>query len=114
MLSIAILMVGLQPGKAGEGDKVKVVSNDTTSSQVLFNVSALDANRLLVEVMGVSVDLASVSLMDRKGETKFFTFLSSSSENIEISLDDVEPGIYYVKLNMDSEIRMKLVVVENQ
>lgn len=114
MLSIAILMVGLQPAIAGEGDKVKVVSNDTTSSQVLFNVSALDASRLLVEVMGVSVDLASVSLMDRKGETKFFTFLASSSENIEISLDDVEPGIYYVKLNMDSEIRMKLVVVENQ
>lgn len=114
MLSIAILMVGLQPTIAGEGDKVKVVSNDTTSSQVLFNVSALDASRLLVEVMGVSVDLASISLMDRKGETKFFTFLSSSSENIEISLDDVEPGIYYVKLNMDSEIRMKLVVVENQ
>lgn len=115
MIFCAAMLMGIvHPVLAGEGDKVKVVANDTTSSNVLFNVRASEKDQLTVDVTGISVDLASVSLIDRKGETQFFTFLSSSEEHVTINLSNIEPGMYYVKLNMDSEIRMKLVVIEKQ
>lgn len=112
VLSVAILMGAWHPSMAGEGDKVKVVTNDTTSSNVLFNVQTSNSDNLVVDVHGVLGDMPSISLIDRKGETKYFTFLNAPTTHVEIDLTDVQPGMYYVKLNMDSEIRMKLVVIE--
>lgn len=114
ILAVAVLMSSLTVSFGGEGDKVKVVSNDTTSSKVIFDVHSNEANDLLIDLAGISSEMASVSLIDQKGESLFYNFVNSSEEHIEIDLTGVKPGIYYVKLNMDSEIRMKLVVVDKQ
>jgi hypothetical protein len=114
MLTVAIVASSLSISFGGEGDKVKVVSNDTTSSKVVFDVTSDNSNILYVDLKGVLSELSSISLIDRNGETLYYNFVQSPIEHLEIDLTSIKPGMYYVKLNMDSEIRMKLVVIDNQ
>lgn len=112
MFTVAILLSSLSISFGGEGDKVKVVANDTTSSQVIFDVHANSSNVIGVDLAGISAEMASLSLIDQNGQTLFYDFVRSSEDHFEIDLSLIKPGIYYVKLNLDSEIRMKLVVVD--
>ncbi len=113
-LTVAILCSSLSISFGGEGDKVKVVSSDTISSQVVFNVHANSSNVIGVDLAGISTDMASLSLIDQNGETLFYKFINSSEGQFEFDLATIKPGIYYVKLNLDSEIRMKLLVVDKK
>lgn len=112
IFTVAILCSSLSISYGGEGDKVKVVSNDTISSQVIFDVHLNSSNAIGVDLSGISSEMASLSLIDQNGVTLFYNFIESSEDHFEIDLSEVKPGIYYVKLNLDSEIRMKLVVVD--
>gem|GEM_PF-1678969 len=110
----ALMMSSLSISFGGEGDKIKVVSSDTTSSKVIFDVHSNGNNVVAVDLSGVTSEMASISLIDQKGESIYYHFVDGENEHVEIDLQNVKPGLYYVKLNLDSEIRMKLVVVDNQ
>jgi len=114
MFSVALLMSSLTISYGGEGDKIRLVQNDTSNATVVFDIRQIDQQKLAAFIEGVEGDMASVSLMNCKGETLRFTFVEQSKKKYEIDLSGLATGRYYVKLNMDSEIRMKLVVVEKQ
>ncbi|MGM0479970.1 MAG: hypothetical protein ACQERC_12185 [Bacteroidota bacterium] len=114
MFSAALLMSSLTISYGGEGDKIRLVKNDTSNATVVFNIRQIDQQKLSAFVDGVTSDMASISLMNCKGETLRFAFVDQERKQYELDLSDLETGRYYVKLNMDSEIRMKLVVVEKQ
>lgn len=97
---------------AGEGNKITVLSTEETDS-VQFQLNVIDNSNLHVSLAGVYEDLASISVVDMRGKTLFYKFVDHNRMELDIDLSGYEKGAYYVKLNLNSEIRMKIIRVED-
>jgi hypothetical protein len=114
MLTVAMMILSLSMSFSGEGEKVRVISTSTSSVIVVFDVSSNGKDKLFVDLKGISGELPSVSLIGQNGQTFLYKFIEHTSDHLEFDLTAIEPGAYYVKLNMESEIRMKMIVIGNQ
>jgi hypothetical protein len=112
IVSIAFLMGTLTISYGGEGDKVKVLSKDTTSNELVFDVESKNVNQVSINLSGVHDDLASISLVNQRGGAIYYEFIQDDKTDYCFDLSNVKPGKYYVKLNANNEIRMKMIVVE--
>lgn len=112
IVSIAFLMGTLTISYGGEGDKIKVLSKDTTSNELVFDVESEKVNQVKISLSGVHDDLASISLVNQRGGAIYYEFIQDDKTDYSFDLSDVKPGMYYVKLNANNEIRMKMIVVE--
>lgn len=108
---IAFLVSSLSVTYGGEGDKIKVLTNDSTSKELVFNVSSERTGSLEIDLSGVQDSLASISLVNQRGSAIFYEFVKENQTHFSFDLSKVKPGRYYVKLNANNEIRMKLIVV---
>ncbi|MDX1650847.1 MAG: T9SS type A sorting domain-containing protein [Brumimicrobium sp.] len=108
LLSTSFLSVSL----AGGGEKVRVLSEETLSRKITFKVFAKPKKMLDVKIYGVQDTLASVSLVDQRGSSSYYEFIKNNKSVYSIDLSGLQPGIYFVKLNTNNEIRMKMIVVE--
>jgi hypothetical protein len=112
IVSIAFLMGTLSISYGGEGEKIRVLSKDSTSNELVFNVNAEKLGYVSVDLSGVQDSLASISLVNLRGGAIFYEFVKDSKINYNFDLSDVKSGMYYVKLNANNEIRMKMIIVE--
>ena len=112
IVSIAFLMGTLSISYGGEGDKIKVLSKDTTGNELVFDVESTNVNQVDINLSGVHDDLASISLVNQRGSAIYYEFVQDNKTNYSFDLSKVKPGMYYVKLNANNEIRMKMIVVE--
>ncbi|WP_159038519.1 T9SS type A sorting domain-containing protein [Brumimicrobium mesophilum] len=114
-IMIAAMFIGnIAISYSGIGEPVKTVTVDTSKSEVQFNVDAPQSNILNVSVQGVEESFTSIALIDQRGKSIYYAFVKTDNEKFEINLSELDPGKYYVKLNMDSEIRMKTIIVQGQ
>jgi hypothetical protein len=97
---------------AGEGNKITVLSSEEVDS-VRFQLNVMENSNLHVSLAGVYEELASISVVDMRGKTLFYKFVDNSNMELDIDLSGFEKGTYYVKLNLNSEIRMKVIRVED-
>ncbi|RFC53419.1 T9SS type A sorting domain-containing protein [Brumimicrobium aurantiacum] len=110
---IAAMLIGsIGVSMSGVGEPVKTITVDSSKSEIKFDVNASKAQILNVSVQGVEEDFTSIALIDQRGKSIFYSFVKSDNETFEINLKNLTPGKYYVKLNMDSEIRMKTLIVQ--
>lgn len=112
IVSVAFLMGTLTISYGGEGDKIKVLSKDTTSNELVFDVESKNVNQVNINLSGVHDELASISLVNQRGGAIYYEFIQDSKTDYSFDLSNVKPGMYYVKLNANNEIRMKMIVVE--
>lgn len=112
IVSIAFLMGTLTISYGGEGDKIKVLSKDTTSNELVFTVNAEKLGQVNINLIGVHDSLASISLVNQRGGALYYEFIQDDKTDYSFDLSDVKPGMYYVKLNANNEIRMKMIIVE--
>jgi hypothetical protein len=112
IVSIALLMGTLTNAYGGEGNKIKVLSKDSTGNELVFTVNAEKLSQVNINLHGVHDSLASISLVNKRGGAIYYEFIQDEKTDYSFDLTDVEPGIYYVKLNANNEIRMKMIVVE--
>jgi hypothetical protein len=112
IVSLAFLMGTLSISYGGEGEKIRVLSKDSTSNELVFNVNAEKLGQVSVDLSGVQDSLASISLVNLRGSAIYYEFVKDIKTNYNFDLSNVKPGIYYVKLNASNEIRMKMIVVE--
>lgn len=97
---------------AGEGNKITVLSSEEVDS-VRFQLNVMENSNLHVSLAGVYEELASISVVNMRGKTLFYKFVDNSNMELDIDLSGFEKGAYYVKLNLNSEIRMKVIRVED-
>jgi hypothetical protein len=110
---IAAMLIGnIAMSFSGVGDPVKTITVDSSKSEIKFEIEASQPNLLSVLVQGVEESFTSIALIDQRGKSFYYAYVNSNNEIFEISLTDLTPGKYYVKLNTDSEIRMKTLIVE--
>lgn len=112
IVSIAFLMGTLSISYGGEGEKIKVLSKDSTSNELVFKVKAKESGLLDINLSGVQDSLASISLVNLRGAAVYYEFVKVEITDYSFDLSNLKPGKYYVKLNANNEIRMKLIVVE--
>lgn len=112
IVSVAFLMGTLTTSYGGEGDKIKVLSKDTTNNELVFDVESKNVNQVNINLSGVHDDLASISLVNQRGGAIYYEFIQDDKTDYSFDLSNVKPGMYYVKLNANNEIRMKMIVVE--
>lgn len=112
IVSIAFLMGTLSISYGGEGEKIRVLSKDSTSNELVFNVNAENFSQVNINLSGVQDSLASISLVNQRGAAIFYEFVKDGKTDYSFDLSNVKPGMYYVKLNANNEIRMRLIVVE--
>lgn len=109
---IAFLISSLTVSYGGEGDKIKVLAKDSTSKELVFNVSSENVSSVDINLSGVEDSLGSISLVNQRGSAVFYEFVKMNKTNYSFDLSGVKPGMYYVKLNANNEIRMKMIIVE--
>lgn len=112
MIIAAFFMANVAFTNSGVGEPEKILLNDSSQSEVQFNIESIHSNTLKVSVKGVQENFTSLSLIDQRGKTIFYQFVKTNNDSFEIDLADLLEGKYYVKLNMDNEIRMKIVMIE--
>lgn len=112
MFGLSILLLTPIFPFAGEGNKITVLSTEEVDS-VRFQLNVSDNTNLHVSLAGVYEDLASISVIDMRGKTLFYKFIDNNNMELDIDLSGFEKGAYYVKLNLNSEIRMKVIRVED-
>lgn len=108
----ALLMGNIAMSYSGVGEPIKDVTVDSSKSEIQFDINTSQPNVLNVYVQGIEEDFTSIALIDQRGKSIYYAYVKSNSEKFEINLSELSPGKYYVKLNMDSEIRMKTLIVE--
>ncbi|WP_299203758.1 T9SS type A sorting domain-containing protein [Brumimicrobium sp.] len=94
------------------GEPQKVLTHDSVNNNVQFEVEKINSNLLNVWVEGAEGNFVSISLIDQRGKSIFYQFVESQKNHFSIDLANLSEGKYYVKLNMGSEIRMKVVMVQ--
>lgn len=109
---ISFLVSSLSVSYGGEGDKIKVLAKDTTSEKLVFSVSSENVTSVDISLSGIEDSLASISLVNQRGSAIYYEFINMNKMNYSFDLSNVKPGMYYVKLNANNEIRMKLIIVE--
>ncbi|MEX1193104.1 MAG: T9SS type A sorting domain-containing protein [Brumimicrobium sp.] len=112
IVAVAFLMGTFTISYGGEGDKVKVLSKDSSNTALVFNVKASSNETIQVDLYGITDELASISLINQRGSALFYEFVKPGASSVDINLDNVKPGTYYVKLNLNNEIRLKTIIVE--
>lgn len=112
IVSIAFLMGTLSISYGGEGEKIRVLSKDSTSNELVFNVNSEKLSKVNINLSGVQDELASISLVNQRGAAVYYEFIQKDKVEYSFDLSNVKPGKYYVKLNTNNEIRMRLIVVE--
>lgn len=112
IVSIAFLMGTLSISYGGEGEKIRVLSKDSTSNELVFNINSQKLSQVHINLSGVQDSLASISLVNQRGAAIYYEFVKDGKTDYNFDLSDVKPGVYYVKLNANNEIRMKMIVVE--
>lgn len=112
IVSIAFLMGTLTISYGGEGDKIRVLSKDSTSNELVFKVNTEKLSLVNIHLNGVQDSLASISLVNQRGAAVYYEFVQEGKTDYSFDLTNVKPGKYYVKLNANNEIRMRLIVVE--
>jgi hypothetical protein len=112
MFGLSILLFTPVFPHAGEGNKITVLSSEEVDS-VRFHLDVNENSNLHVSLAGVYEDLASISVVDMRGKTLFYKFVDKSNMELDIDLSGFDKGAYYVKLNLNSEIRMKVIRVED-
>ena len=110
ILTVA-LIVGTSIAYTGEGKKVIIVEQMSTE-QVVFDIALNEKNELLVHLSGIHQEMASLSLTTLRGSTIHYEFIEQSEKDCKINLDNLEKGKYYVKLNLNGEIRMKSILIK--
>jgi len=111
IVSIAFLMGTLAISYGGEGEKIRVLSKDSTSNELVFNVKSEKLSKVNIKLSGIQDSLASISLVNQRGAAIYYEFVKEGKTDYSFDLSDVKPGMYYVKLNTNNEIRMRLIVV---
>ena len=112
MMITALFLGNIAICYSGLGEPVKTITIDSSKSDIQFDVDASNSNTLNVSVQGVEENFTSIALIDQRGKSIYYAYVESNNENFEINLSELTPGKYYVKLNMDSEIRMKTIIVQ--
>lgn len=112
IVSIAFLVGTFTSCYGGVGDKIKVLSKDSTSNELTFNINTGKLNTVSVYLSHVKDSLASISLVNQRGSAIFYEFVKKNQNDYTFDLSNVNPGVYYVKLNANDEIRMKMIVVK--
>jgi hypothetical protein len=97
---------------AGEGNEITVLSSEEVDS-VRFQLNVMENSNLHISLGGVYEELASISVVDMRGKTLFYKFVENDSMELDIDLSGFKKGAYYVKLNLNTEIRMKVIKVED-
>lgn len=110
---IAAMLIGnIAMSYSGVGEPIKNISMDSSKNNVRFEMETVNTNVLNVFVQGVEESFTSIALIDHRGKSIYYAYVKTNTEMFEIDLAGLSPGKYYVKLNMDSEIRMKTLIVE--
>lgn len=110
---IAAMLIGnIAMSYSGVGEPIRNITVDSSKSEIQFEVDASKENVLSVYVQGVEKSFTSLAIIDQRGKSIYYAYVKSNSETFQINLSELTPGKYYVKLNMDSEIRMKTLIVE--
>ena len=111
---IAALLIGnIAMSNSDVGEPIKTISVDSSKSTIQFEIESTQNNLLNVIIKGVETNFTSIALIDQRGKSFYYAYVESNNEKFEINLSKLTPGKYYVKLNTDSEIRMKTLIVEN-
>ncbi len=108
----AILIGNIAMSYSNVGEPVKNIIVDSSKSEIQFDIESNQSNVLSVFVKGVEESFTSIALIDQRGKSIYYAYVETNNEVFEINLTDLAPGKYYVKLNTDSEIRMKTIIVE--
>jgi plastocyanin len=111
MIIAAVLMGNIAFSYSEAGEPINKVTIDSSENEIHFNIESTNSNLLNVWVKGVEEDFTSIALIDQRGKTLYYQYVKTDNDTFEINLEDLAPGKYYVKLNMDSEIRMKTVII---
>ncbi|RYM32948.1 T9SS type A sorting domain-containing protein [Brumimicrobium glaciale] len=110
---IAALLIGnIAMSYSGVGEPTKNILVDSSKSEIQFDIESNKSNVLTVLVKGVEENFTSIALIDQRGKSIYYAYVKTNSETFQIDLSELTPGKYYVKLNTDSEIRMKTLIVE--
>jgi|SRR5690554_6152879 len=110
---IAAMLIGnIAMSYSGVGEPMKTITVDSSKSEIQFDIESNQSNILKVFVKGVQEDFTSIALIDLRGKSIYYSYVKTSNEIFQIDLSNLTPGKYYVKLNTDSEIRMKTLIVE--
>src|SRR5690554_3821966 len=94
------------------GEPQKVVTHDSVNNSVQFEVEKINSNFLNLWVERAEANFVSISFIDQREKSIFYQFVQSQKHHFSIDLANLSEGKYYVKLNMGSEIRMKVVMVQ--
>lgn len=111
-MSVFLLMSVFSISFGGEGDKIRVISPDTVKAEIGFEIRAEEDQTLHINLTGITDEFASISLVDQRGSALIYQFVKEQNASFDFQLRNINPGIYYVKLNLGSEIRLKMVVIE--
>lgn len=110
---IAALLIGnIAMSYSGVGEPVRNITVDSSKSEIQFDIESNHSNKLNVLVKGSVENFTSIALIDQRGKSIYYAYVKTNNETFEIDLSGLLPGKYYVKLNTDSEIRMKTLIIE--
>lgn len=103
-----------QAGQPGNGDSSASTSTDTTTSYQ-WQVAHNDTLHLAtVTIEGAVPASTTLSIINLRGEEQFYAALTALPADYTRTIETtgLQPGVYYVKIDTGSEIRLRPITVQ--